>query len=212
MHRTVRCANGPGGATVGCAWFGRRSRTVHEQWLSGGAPDCQVHHSTEGRNCLPRLSPMAPTCLGAIKGTPRRMEEYTKLSRNILRLPDSDSTHLIQCVSDLSSIWVANSVCCVSSSSLDLCAWLCCGFHYNTCGLLWHSHYVTDRDLFVIIYLVVTTPWWKGHRHRMCVLKDLLWQNAKKCHKYSDEKYFCHKIYDTLNRYKQDQKRHKVWH
>jgi hypothetical protein len=66
--------------------------------------DCPVHHSTEGRNCLPRLSPTAPSCLGAIKGTPRCMEEYTKLLRNILRLPDSDSTHLILCVSDLSSI------------------------------------------------------------------------------------------------------------
>jgi hypothetical protein len=66
--------------------------------------DCPVHHSTEGRNCLPRLSPTAPSCLGAIKGTPRRIEQYTKLSRNILRLPDSDSTHLILCVSDLSSI------------------------------------------------------------------------------------------------------------
>jgi hypothetical protein len=66
--------------------------------------DCPVHHSTEGRNCLPRLSPTAPSCLGAIKGTPRRMEENTKLSRKILRFPDSDSTHLILCVSDLSSI------------------------------------------------------------------------------------------------------------
>jgi hypothetical protein len=47
---------------------------------------------------------MTPSCLGAIKGTPRRMEENTKLIINILRLPDSDSTHLILCVSDLSSI------------------------------------------------------------------------------------------------------------
>jgi hypothetical protein len=31
---SVRCANGPGGETVGCAWFGRRSCTGHEQWLS----------------------------------------------------------------------------------------------------------------------------------------------------------------------------------
>jgi hypothetical protein len=73
------------------------------------APDCYsncpvVHRSTEGRNCLSSWSPMAPSCLGAIKETPRRMEEYTKLSRNILRLPDSDSTHLIPCASDLSSI------------------------------------------------------------------------------------------------------------
>jgi hypothetical protein len=90
-------------------------------------PDCYsdcpvVHRSTEGRNCLPSWSPTAPSCLGAIKETPRRMEEYTKLSRNILRLPDSDSTHLIPCASDLSSIWVVNSACCVSSSSSDLCA------------------------------------------------------------------------------------------
>jgi hypothetical protein len=76
---SVRCANGPEGATVECAWFGRRSCTGHEQWLSGGAPDCPVHHSTKGRNCLPRLSPTTPSCLGAIKGTPRCMEENTKL-------------------------------------------------------------------------------------------------------------------------------------
>jgi hypothetical protein len=81
----VRCANRPRGATVGCARYGRRSRTGHEQWLSDGAPDCPVHHSTEGRNCLPRLSPTAPSCLGAITGTPRRMEKNTKLTRNILR-------------------------------------------------------------------------------------------------------------------------------
>jgi hypothetical protein len=66
--------------------------------------DCPVHHSTKGRNCLPSWSPTAPSYLGAIKETPRRMEENTKLSRNILRLPDFDSTHLILCVCDLSSI------------------------------------------------------------------------------------------------------------
>jgi hypothetical protein len=32
------------------------------------------------------------------------MEEVHKLTRNILRLPDPDSTHLILCVSDSSSI------------------------------------------------------------------------------------------------------------
>jgi hypothetical protein len=139
-HRTVwcapnsvRCANGLGGATVGCARYGRRSRTGHEEWLSGGAPDCLGHHSTEGKNGLPNWSPTAPSCLGAIKGTPRRMEHYTKVSRNILRLPYFDSTHFILYVSDLSSIWVANSVCCVSSSSRDLCAWLCWRFESYVC-------------------------------------------------------------------------------
>jgi hypothetical protein len=63
------------------------------------APDCYsgcpvvVHHSTEGRHCLPSWSPTAPICLGAIKGTPMRMEEYTKLTRNILRHLDSVFTH-----------------------------------------------------------------------------------------------------------------------
>jgi hypothetical protein len=54
-HRTiryapdsVRCANRPRGLTVGCAKFGRRSRTGQLQWLSGGAADCPVHHPTEG--------------------------------------------------------------------------------------------------------------------------------------------------------------------
>jgi hypothetical protein len=97
--------------------------------------DCPVHHPTEGKYGLPSWPPTAPSCLGAIKGTPRHMEEYTKLTRNILRLPDSNSTHFILCVSYLSSIWVANSVCCVSSSRCDLCAWLCCRF-WVLCVLL----------------------------------------------------------------------------
>jgi hypothetical protein len=59
------------------------------QELSGGAPDCRVHHSTEGKDGLPSLSPTAPSCLGAIKGTPRRMEESPKHSRSIIRHPDS---------------------------------------------------------------------------------------------------------------------------
>jgi hypothetical protein len=39
------------------------------------APDCPVCQTTEGKICLPRLLSTAPSCLGAIKGTPRRMEE-----------------------------------------------------------------------------------------------------------------------------------------
>jgi hypothetical protein len=92
-----------------------------------------VRHSTEGKDSLPCWSPTALSCLGAIKGTPKNMEHDTKLSRNILRLLDSDSTHLILCVSDLRSNWVANSMCCVLSSSRDLCAWLCCRFESCVC-------------------------------------------------------------------------------
>jgi hypothetical protein len=71
----VRCANQPEVAMVGCARNGRKSCTGHEQWLSGGTPDCPVRHPTEGNFGLPCWSPTAPSCLGAIKGTPRRMEE-----------------------------------------------------------------------------------------------------------------------------------------
>jgi hypothetical protein len=95
--------------------------------------DCPMHHSTEGRNCLPSWSPTAPSCLWAIKETPRRMEETTKHSLSILRHPDSTQTYLIRCFSDLSSIRVVNSLCCCLSSSLHLCAWLCCVFKSCVC-------------------------------------------------------------------------------
>jgi hypothetical protein len=83
------------------------------QWLSGGAPDCPVRHSTEGKDSLPCWPPTAPSCLRAIKGTPRRMEELSKHSLSILRLPHSVSEHLIDCVNDLSSVRVVNSLCYV---------------------------------------------------------------------------------------------------
>jgi hypothetical protein len=84
-HRTVRCApdsvrcaNCRKSTTVGYARKGRRSRTEQLQGLSGGAPDCPVRHPTEGKICLPKLPPTAPSCLRDIKGTPRRMEESSK--------------------------------------------------------------------------------------------------------------------------------------
>jgi hypothetical protein len=36
---SVRCANGPGGPTVGCARYGRKSSTEQVLFMSGGAPD-----------------------------------------------------------------------------------------------------------------------------------------------------------------------------
>jgi hypothetical protein len=101
-HRTVRCApdsvwcaNFQRTTTVGCARNGRKSRTGHEQWLSGGAPDCPVRHPTEGKNCLPRMPPTALSYLGAIKGTPRRMEEASKHSLIIPKHQDSILAHSI---------------------------------------------------------------------------------------------------------------------
>jgi hypothetical protein len=63
--------------------------TVTVRWctgLSGGAPDCPVHHPTEGNFGLPCWPPTAPSCLGAIKGTSRRMEESPKHTLSIPRL------------------------------------------------------------------------------------------------------------------------------
>jgi hypothetical protein len=100
---SVRCTNYHKSATVGCARKGRRSRIGQLQGLSGSAPDCPVRHPTEGKISLPRLPPTAPSCLGAIKGTPRRMEESSKHSLIIPKHPDSTPTHLILCASNLSS-------------------------------------------------------------------------------------------------------------
>jgi hypothetical protein len=83
---------------------------------------CPVHHPTEGKFGLPSWHPTAPSYLGAIKGTPRRMEEKSKHSLSTRRLPHSIFAHLIDCVSDLSSVRVVNSLCYV----LELKSWLVC--------------------------------------------------------------------------------------
>jgi hypothetical protein len=57
----------------------KQERNPHRT-VSGGAPDCPVRQATEGKNCLPEMLSTAPSCLGAIKGTPRRMEENTQKS------------------------------------------------------------------------------------------------------------------------------------
>jgi hypothetical protein len=50
------------------------------------------------------------------------MEEQFKHTLSILSLPHSISAHLINCVSDLSSVLVVNLLCFILSSSLGLCA------------------------------------------------------------------------------------------
>jgi hypothetical protein len=80
-HRTVRCApdsvrcaNGSQAPTVGYATEGKKSAPDSVRC----APDYPVRQATEGKICLPGMLSTAPSCLGAIKGTPRRMEENTK--------------------------------------------------------------------------------------------------------------------------------------
>jgi hypothetical protein len=75
VHRTVSGA--PTAPNLQRSAALEQERNLH--WtVSGGAPDYPVRQSTEGKNCLPGMLSTAPSCLGAVKGTPRRMEEDTK--------------------------------------------------------------------------------------------------------------------------------------
>jgi hypothetical protein len=97
------------------------------------APNLEGDRAPDSYRDCPVVPPTAPSYLGAIKGTPRRMEESPKHSLSILKHPDSAPAHSLCCVRDLSSIRVANSLCCHLSSSLHLCAWLCCEFESCVC-------------------------------------------------------------------------------
>jgi hypothetical protein len=110
-----------------------------------------VRHLTEDKDGLSCWPPTAPSYLGAIKGTPRRMEERHKHSLSILRHPDSVPAHSFHCVSDLSSTRVEDSLCCHLSSSLLLCAWVCCDLCL-VCVLL----IPTLLHAFIVIFVVRT--------------------------------------------------------
>jgi hypothetical protein len=87
-HRTVS-----GGAPDSVRWC---------TGLSGAPDDRRQDHPSE-------LLSTAPSCLGAIKGTPRRMEETTKHSLSTLDHSHSILAHLFGIRSDLSSVLVRNS-------------------------------------------------------------------------------------------------------
>jgi hypothetical protein len=74
--------------------------------VSGGAPDCPVRQATEGKICLLEMLSTAPSCLGAIKGTPWRMEDDTKHSLSIVDHSYFILAHLFDILSDLSSVLV----------------------------------------------------------------------------------------------------------
>jgi hypothetical protein len=89
VHQTVRCpiekeTNQSGDSLP---------RLVRLLFTVRCALDSPVRPQTEGKNCLPNEASTAPSCLCAIKGTPRRMEHNTKPPLNILRRLDSANTH-----------------------------------------------------------------------------------------------------------------------
>jgi hypothetical protein len=83
----------------------KQERNLH-QTVSGGAPDYLVHQSIEGKNRLPGMLSTAPSCLGAIKGTHRRMKENTKHTLSILDHSHFVFAHSFDILSDLSSVLV----------------------------------------------------------------------------------------------------------
>jgi hypothetical protein len=91
VHRTVSSAPRRPKAQRSASQEKERNRAV---FMSGGAPDCPVRQPAEGNNCLPNGVPTAPSYLGAIKGTPKHMEQTHKHLLNILRCLDSANTHL----------------------------------------------------------------------------------------------------------------------
>jgi hypothetical protein len=102
----VRCANGSqisNGLQRSAALVKERNRAPDSVRC---APDCPVPPSTEGKDGLLNLLSTAPSCLGAIKGAPRRMEEIHKQPLSTLDHPHSVFAHLFVILSDSSSVLV----------------------------------------------------------------------------------------------------------
>jgi hypothetical protein len=94
--------------------------------MSGGAPDCPVHHSTQGKICLLSWSPTVPSCLGAIKGTPRCMEQKHQAFSKHLKTP-----RLCLHAFGLLCYWFELLLSCeLPVSCFELKSWLVC-----VCGL-----------------------------------------------------------------------------
>jgi hypothetical protein len=96
-HRTVRCASDSVRCANGSKAANGRLRQIRKEIRTGLCP--VVHRTvrcqtTEGKNCLPGLLSTAPSCLGAIKGTPRHMEEVSKHSLSTLDHSHSILAHL----------------------------------------------------------------------------------------------------------------------
>jgi hypothetical protein len=123
----------------------KQERNPHRT-VSGGAPDCSVRQSTEGKNCLPGMLSTAPSCLGAIKGTPRRMEDDTKHILSILDHSHFVFTHSFDILSDLSSVLVRTL-----RYSFELKSWSCvCAY---CCGLVCVAHPILT-SMFICDHLL----------------------------------------------------------
>jgi hypothetical protein len=143
VHRTVSSA--PTAPNLQRSAAPEQERNPH--WtVSGGALDCPVRQSTEGKNCLPGMLSTAPSCLGAIKGTPRRMEEDTKHTLSILDHSHFVFAHSFDIPSDLSSVLVRTL-----RYSFELKSWSCvCAY---CCGFVCVAHPILT-SMFICNHLV----------------------------------------------------------
>jgi hypothetical protein len=128
-HRTVWCATAVVAATAG---FTKQGRIRHYS-VSGGASDCPLRQRTEGNQSVPNGAPTTLSSLGAIKGTPRRMEQNTKHPLNILQCQDFANTYLVHCDRDLSTSLSCNSAVLFRVLVLVLCACCCCNSRSCVC-------------------------------------------------------------------------------
>jgi hypothetical protein len=129
VHRTVSGA--PTAQNLQRSASPNKERDPHRT-VSDGAPDCPVRQATEVKNCLLEMLSTAPSCLGTIKGTSRRMEEDTKHSLSIVDHSHFILAHLFDILSDLSSVLVRTSRYC-----LELKSWSCvCVFAVDLSVLL----------------------------------------------------------------------------
>jgi hypothetical protein len=127
--------------------FNGRLRQNRKEIRTG---QCPVRQSTEGKNCLPGMLSMAPSCLGAIKGTPRRMEEDTKHTLSILDHSHFVLAYSFDILSDLSSVLVRTL-----RYSFELKSWPCVGAY--CCGLLCVAHPILTS-------VFICDPFCKGER------------------------------------------------
>jgi hypothetical protein len=122
VHRTVSGA--PTTRNLQRSVSPNKERDPHRT-VSGGASDCPVRQATEGKNCLLEMLSTAPSCLRAIKGTPRRMEEDTKQPLSIVDYSHFILAHLFDILSDLSFVLVRTLRYCLELKSRScVCVYL----------------------------------------------------------------------------------------
>jgi hypothetical protein len=75
------------------------------------APDDPVHPRSEGNRSLPNGASIAPSSLGSINGTPRRIEQHTKHPLNILQRETSQTRIWFIVIEIRALLWVVTLMC-----------------------------------------------------------------------------------------------------